>query len=177
MTIVRTQFINRRNNRRMDRRGTDQLAVWLIDWMNRCEFTSNITYACPILSNVPILTLSQTSFDFYVSAVQVFWKHSGKRRNCSLRTISPFPTVFSTHLRTLCHFYQTWNCRLQTLLVWKSLKFAVWERVKLICLTSILEKHNLGQWLSMIATLKQNRNSDMVKAMQEYDTSTRNSNL
>ena len=32
-----------------------------------------------------ILTLSQTSPGFYV-----FWKHYGKRRNCSLRAISPF---------------------------------------------------------------------------------------
>ena len=30
------------------------------------------------------LTLSQTSPGFYVSAVQVFWKHCGKRRNCSV---------------------------------------------------------------------------------------------
>ena len=29
------------------------------------------------------LTLSQTSPGFYVSAVQAFWKHCGKRRNCS----------------------------------------------------------------------------------------------
>ena len=27
-------------------------------------------------------------------------------------------------------FYQIWNCRLQTLSIWKSLKFVVWERVK-----------------------------------------------
>ena len=30
-----------------------------------------------------LLTLSQTSPGFYVSAVQVFRKHCGKRRNCS----------------------------------------------------------------------------------------------
>ena len=42
------------------------------------------------------LTLSQTSLGFYVSAVQAFWKHCGKRRNYSQRAISPFPTVFST---------------------------------------------------------------------------------
>ena len=29
------------------------------------------------------LTLSQTSHGFYMSEVQVFRKHSGKRRNCS----------------------------------------------------------------------------------------------
>ena len=44
-----------------------------------------------------LLTLSQTSPGFYVSAVQVFWKYSGERRNCSQRAISPFPTVFSTN--------------------------------------------------------------------------------
>ena len=40
------------------------------------------------------LTLYQTSPGFYVSAVQVFWKHCGKRRNCSWQAIPPFPTVF-----------------------------------------------------------------------------------
>ena len=44
------------------------------------------------------LTLSETSPVFYVSAAQVFWKHCGKRGNCSKRAISPFPIMFSTHL-------------------------------------------------------------------------------
>ena len=52
------------------------------------------------------LTISQTCPCFYVSAVQVFWKHCRKRRYCSLWAISSFPTVFSNHL----------------LLNWKSLK-------------------------------------------------------
>ena len=42
------------------------------------------------------LTLSQTSPGFCMSAVWVFWKHWGKRRNCLWQAISPFPTVFST---------------------------------------------------------------------------------
>ena len=50
------------------------------------------------------LTLSQTSPGFYVSAVKVFWKHCGKRRNCSSRAISPFPTVFSTCLENFLPF-------------------------------------------------------------------------
>ena len=37
------------------------------------------------------LTLSKTSPCFYVSAVQVFRKHCGKRRNCMLRAVSPYP--------------------------------------------------------------------------------------
>ena len=77
-----------------------------------------------------VLTLSQTSPGFYVSGVQVFWKHCGKRKNCSWRAISPFPTVFATCFKNLCHFHQIWNCRLQTLSIGKSLKLVVWERVK-----------------------------------------------
>ena len=30
---------------------------------------------------------------------------------------------------TFRHFHYIWNCRLQTLSVWKSLKFVIWERV------------------------------------------------
>ena len=41
---------------------------------------------------------------FYTSAVKVFRKHSEKRRNCSLRAISPFPTVFSTFLENFLPF-------------------------------------------------------------------------
>ena len=41
-----------------------------------------------------------------------------------------FPHCFLLVLGTFCHFHRIWNCRLQTLSVWKSLKFVVWERVK-----------------------------------------------
>ena len=71
------------------------------------------------------LTLSQTSPGFYVSAVQVIWKHCGKRRNCSWRAISPFPTVFSTHLKNFLAFssyLKLWSA------ISLSLKFVVWER-------------------------------------------------
>ena len=41
-----------------------------------------------------------------------------------------FPQWFLTVWRTICHFRIIPNCRLQSLSVWKSLKFVVWERVK-----------------------------------------------
>ena len=41
-----------------------------------------------------------------------------------------FPQCFLPIWQTFCHFHQVWNCRLQALSVWKSLKFVVWERVK-----------------------------------------------
>ena len=53
------------------------------------------------------LTLSQTSPGFYISAVQVFRKHCGKRRNCSEQAISPIPTVFSIHLENFLPFSST----------------------------------------------------------------------
>ena len=48
------------------------------------------------------LTLAQTTnFRFNKNGEKVLQKgrkHSGKRRNCSLRAISPFPTLFSKDL-------------------------------------------------------------------------------
>ena len=50
-----------------------------------------------------------------------------------------FSQCFLPIWRTFCHFHQIWNCHLQTLLVWKSLKCGVWERFK--DLSSILLLH------------------------------------
>ena len=50
-----------------------------------------------------------------------------------------FPQCFLRYCRTFCHFHQNWNCRVQTLLVWRSLKFVVWERVNEPC--SIKSEH------------------------------------
>ena len=70
-----------------------------------------------------LLTLSQRSPGFYVSAVQVFRKHWEKEKLLEkLLITSNFPQCF-------LQFHQIWNCHLQTLSVSKSLKFAIWERV------------------------------------------------
>ena len=37
-----------------------------------------------------------------------------------------FPQCFLPVWTTFRHFRQIWNCRLQTLSVWKSLKFVIW---------------------------------------------------
>ena len=42
--------------------------------------------------------------------------------------------------RTFCHFHQIQNGCLQTLSVWKSLKFVVWEKIKLVQFLGILYK-------------------------------------
>ena len=93
---------------------------------------------------VALVTLFQISPGFYMSAVQVFWKHHGKRRNCLSwaclqckfleNTVGKgeiahdeqfllFPQSFLPILRTFCHFHKIWNCRLQSLSVWTSPKY------------------------------------------------------
>ena len=86
-------------------------------------FLPLLSSICDLYPTHTSLTLSQTSPVFYCSAVQVFWKHCGKRRNCS------FPQCFLPIWRTFYHSYQIQNCYLQTILVWKILKFVVWEGV------------------------------------------------
>ena len=56
------------------------------------------------------------------------------------------PQCFLTIWRTLCHIYQIWNCCLQTLSVWKGLKFVVRERVNLSPHNQDLQK-NYGKIL------------------------------
>ena len=53
--------------------------------------------------------------------------------------LSIFPQCFLPIWRAFCHFYQTGNCRLQTLSVWKSLKIVVWERVNPLSNNKFLE--------------------------------------
>ena len=50
------------------------------------------------------LTHSRTMTPFDAPGKQAFWKHYGKRRNCSWWAISPFPTVFSPRLDNFLPF-------------------------------------------------------------------------
>ena len=79
----------------------------------------------PKLSSLGSLTLSQTTnfrllqiervcrWQFQIwrkwqKVIQMGRKHCGKKRNCSLRAISPFPTVFSKDL--CCRHVKTRAC-------------------------------------------------------------------
>ena len=87
-----------------------------------CELSSNIMFHQPPHE----LTLSQTSPGFYVSAVQVFWINTvGKGEIAHHEQFLLFPQCFLAVKRTFRYFHQMWNCRLQTLSVWKRLKFVV----------------------------------------------------
>ena len=54
----------------------------------------------------------------------------GKGETARFTSNFSFSTVFSNRLENFCHFHQVLNCRLQTLRVWKSLKFVILERIK-----------------------------------------------
>ena len=78
-----------------------------------------------------LLTLSQTSPGFYVSAVKVSLKHWGGRGEIAHNEqFLLFPQCFQPFQRTFSHFHKISHCRLQILSVWNSPKFVVWERVK-----------------------------------------------
>ena len=70
-------------------------------------------------------TLSQSSTGFYKS----FENTVGKGGIFHYEQFLLFPQCFLPFWRTLRHFHQIWKCCLQTLSVWKGLKFVVWERV------------------------------------------------
>ena len=58
-----------------------------------------------------------------------FENTAGKREIAHNEQFLLFPQCFLPVWRTFCHFHLIQNCRLQTLSIWKSLKFIVWERV------------------------------------------------
>ena len=72
-----------------------------------------------------LTSFSQTCPGFSVSAVQVFWKHCGKRRNGSY-----LAQCFLSIWRMFYHFHRIWNCCVWTVSVWMSLKGVILERVK-----------------------------------------------
>ena len=55
-------------------------------------------------------------------------------------------SVFYMFLRTFCHLYQIWNCRLLTLSIWKSLKFVVWEWINSAPTVGISDSSNWKAW-------------------------------
>ena len=76
------------------------------------------------------LTLSRTSLGFYLSAAQIFWKQCGKRKNPHWKQVHLFPQCFLPFLENCPPFLSISKRCLQTRLVWESLKFVIWERVK-----------------------------------------------
>ena len=124
--------------------------VWLINWYDAYMFENCILSAIILWLFYPnwthyltkwarrsfinegyCLTLCQTSPGFYVSAVELYWKHCGKKEKLLVMNNFSFShSVFFPcwELSASC-FHQSWNCRLQRLSVWKSLKFVIWERV------------------------------------------------
>ena len=82
------------------------------------------------MSSAEWLTLSQKSPVFFrvcsSSLLKTLWENG---KLLIMSNFSFFPPCFLPVWKTFYHFYQIQNCRLQTLSVWKGLKFVVWERI------------------------------------------------
>ena len=85
---------------------------------------NNVFY--PMKGKFNVLTHSHTVTHFDAHGKQAFWKHCGKGEIACLEQFLLFPQCFLPFWKTFFHFCQIWNCRLQTLSIWKSLKFVVW---------------------------------------------------
>ena len=66
-----------------------------------------------------------------VCNTSVFENSVGKGEIARNEQFLLFPQSFLPFWRTFCHFHQIQNCHLQTLSVWKGLKFVIWERVRI----------------------------------------------
>ena len=62
----------------------------------------------------------------------------GKGEITGIEQFLLFPQCFLSIWITFCHFRQIWNCHLQTLSVWKSLIFVVWQWVNYLANNKIL---------------------------------------
>ena len=60
------------------------------------------------------------------SLLKTLWE----KEKLQVTSTAPFPTVFSTHLENFLPFSLNLKLLSANLLVWRSLKFFVWERVK-----------------------------------------------
>ena len=82
-----------------------------------------------IFCRFPFLTLSQLSPVFTYLQNKSFENTVEKGEIARGEQFLLFPQCFLPVWRTFCHFHHIKNCPLQTLSVWKSLKFVVLERV------------------------------------------------
>ena len=78
-----------------------------------------------------VLTHSQTATPLMPVGNKPFENTVGKGEIACNEQFLLFPQCFLPVWITFCHFRQIWNCRLQTLSVWKSLKFVVSKWVKI----------------------------------------------
>ena len=65
-----------------------------------------------------------------VCSRSIFENTVGKGEIARIEQFLLFPQCFLLVWKTICDFHQIRNCRLQTVSIWKSLKFVAWERVK-----------------------------------------------
>ena len=119
------------------------LAINNLHLVNRAKYNKEL----PSLENIE-LTFPNKPWGFLTCLYNKYFENAvGK---CEIAHNEQFHIFFAQCFlpfqRTVCRFHWIQNCRLQTLSVWKSLKFAVWKRVKKECfLESGLKRFSINE--------------------------------
>ena len=110
------------------------LALSLIHYFETVPHLSHFAF----FQNVFLKAFSLLCFLFPKQALVItclqyksFENTAGKGKIARNEQFFLFPQCFLPIWKTFFYFHQIRNCRLQTLSFWKSLKFVVWERVKM----------------------------------------------
>ena len=104
--------------------------VW--EWVNKkSQKNDYYIYMKVLLIYLHSLTLSKTSPGFTCLQYKSFENTVGKGEIACNEKFLLFLQCFLSVWITFCHFQQVQNCHLQTLSVYKLLKFVVWESVKI----------------------------------------------
>ena len=99
------------------------------DFQCQKEYFFSISFT---MRKIPSYTFPKQALVFTSMQYKSFENTVGKGEIAHNEQFLLFPQCFLTIWIAFCRFHQILNCRLQTLSVWKSLKFIVCQRVKLI---------------------------------------------
>ena len=94
------------------------------------QITKSWTYSFLKPSKMTYLPFPKQALVFTCLQYKSFENTVGKGEIARNEQFLLFPQCFLPFRKTCSHFHQSWNCRLLSLWVWKSLKCVVWERVK-----------------------------------------------
>ena len=153
-------------NRTWDKILITFIEIKLTHFTNKSGTKFTISFVCVFVHWLFVMFLSQNLNPYpnkpwflHVYSKRYFENTEGKGETARNEQFLLFPQCFLPIWTTICYFYQFRNCRPQTLSVWKSVKFVVWERVKDLQNDDILD----------LSGLKKVRQSDWDSTEQIWD--------
>ena len=102
--------------------------------ISRSQFSKSHRWGAFMFHKHILLHFPKQALVFMCLQFKCFENSVGKGEIARNKQFLLLPQCFLPFWITSCHFHQIANCRLQTLSVWQSLKFVVWERVNRVCI-------------------------------------------